>query len=341
MQKRVKWLILENRKIIELKSKKTRNYYASKGYCVDSVDFIIVKVEDLPTHSHLRVWMTCDDCGAVSCIRWRDYKKSKKLKHYCVHCKGNHLNNDYQIKRSENWYHKATEFALKKGYTITTSEKDLLNAKSVIEFVCPIHGPHQTMVYCFCEEHGCPQCQYENFDKRSGIELKEYLLSNNIVVLNPDEYSEYNLGNLHIVCSNCGNTFTTSLNTLNRLIREKRVPLCSSCSKSESSGERKIREFLISHNIEFIQEKRFVECKDKSTLPFDFYLPKHNLCIEYMGKQHYTPIDYFGGLKEFKIRKLHDEYKKEFCSNNEIGYLEIPYTDYEKIADILDNQKLT
>ena len=27
----------------------------------------------------------------------------------------------------------------------------------------------------------------------------------------------------------------------------------------------------------------------------DFYLPKYNLFIEYNGKQHYEPIEYFGG----------------------------------------------
>ena len=37
-------------------------------------------------------------------------------------------------------------------------------------------------------------------------------------------------------------------------------------------------------------------------MPFDFYLPKHNICIEYDGKQHFEPIDIFGGEDEFIAR---------------------------------------
>lgn len=40
-----------------------------------------------------------------------------------------------------------------------------------------------------------------------------------------------------------------------------------------------------------------------NTLPFDFYLPYYNTCIEYDGVQHFKPIDYFGGEKEFELRK--------------------------------------
>ena len=28
----------------------------------------------------------------------------------------------------------------------------------------------------------------------------------------------------------------------------------------------------------------------------DFYLPDHDIFIEYNGRQHYIPLDYFGGI---------------------------------------------
>ena len=50
----------------------------------------------------------------------------------------------------------------------------------------------------------------------------------------------------------------------------------------------------------FESQKRFKDCKDKRQLPFDFYLPSYNVCIEYQGEQHYRPIDHFGAEVKFK-----------------------------------------
>jgi len=52
---------------------------------------------------------------------------------------------------------------------------------------------------------------------------------------------------------------------------------------NESKGERKIKIFLKDNNIKFISQKRFNNCRNKYTLPFDFYLPEYNICIEYNG----------------------------------------------------------
>lgn len=60
-------------------------------------------------------------------------------------------------------------------------------------------------------------------------------------------------------------------------------------------------------------------------MPFDFYLPNNNICIEYQGKQHYQIIDYFGGEKGFEDRQRNDNIKKEFCKTNNIPLLEIQY----------------
>lgn len=39
----------------------------------------------------------------------------------------------------------------------------------------------------------------------------------------------------------------------------------------------------------------------KKKLRFDFFLPIKNICIEYDGKQHFEPINFFyGGIANFK-----------------------------------------
>ena len=109
-------------------------------------------------------------------------------------------------------------------------------------------------------------------------------------------------------------------------------PICK-----ESKGERKIRLWLNDHNIEYIQQAPFEDCIDKRPLPFDFYLPTYNSCIEYDGEQHYFPIEYFGGEEYFKYVQYHDKIKNEYCKNNGILLLRIPYYKFQNIKEELNN----
>lgn len=65
---------------------------------------------------------------------------------------------------------------------------------------------------------------------------------------------------------------------------------------------------------------------DKKPLPFDFYLPEYNLCIEFQGIQHFQPVPYFGGQEKFGYYCKHDDIKREWCSKPENpNLLEITY----------------
>lgn len=95
---------------------------------------------------------------------------------------------------------------------------------------------------------------------------------------------------------------------------------------SSSTGEVLVSSILNQLNVLFEREYTFDDCRDKLLLPFDFYLPEYNILIEYNGKQHYEPIDFFGGELEFKIRLKHDNIKKQYCLLHNIQLLIIPYT---------------
>jgi hypothetical protein len=41
-------------------------------------------------------------------------------------------------------------------------------------------------------------------------------------------------------------------------------------------------------------------------LSYDFFLPDFNLLIEYQGRQHFIPVERFGGEETFKIQLEHD-----------------------------------
>jgi len=52
---------------------------------------------------------------------------------------------------------------------------------------------------------------------------------------------------------------------------------------NESKGEKTIEKILYELGISYERQKTFNDCKDKKKLPFDFYLPEKNMCIEYNG----------------------------------------------------------
>jgi uncharacterized protein involved in tolerance to divalent cations len=106
---------------------------------------------------------------------------------------------------------------------------------------------------------------------------------------------------------------------------------CSLCY--DSNGERKIKNILNGMNIDYEVEKRFDDCKHKQKLPFDFYLPKHNVLIEYDGEQHFNPIYLFGGVKAFNGTKKRDKIKNEYAAKNNIPLLRIPYTKFNFIEE--------
>lgn len=107
---------------------------------------------------------------------------------------------------------------------------------------------------------------------------------------------------------------------------------CPNCFQTMSTGEKIIARFLINNNIKYEYEKHFSEL---SRMSYDFYLPDHNLLIEFQGEQHYHPIVCFGGEEAFKIQQEHDRIKKEFAESNNINLLYIPYYHKYKIDSYL------
>lgn len=56
---------------------------------------------------------------------------------------------------------------------------------------------------------------------------------------------------------------------------------------------------------------------------FDFYIPSINYVIEVHGQQHYYQSPMFDQALE--ERQKIDLYKKDYCEQHGVGYLEIPY----------------
>lgn len=112
---------------------------------------------------------------------------------------------------------------------------------------------------------------------------------------------------------------------------------CSSCGKF-SIGENEISNYLESKNIEYEKQKSFDGCVYVNKMQYDFFIPSKNICIEYDGVQHFKPIEYFGGDKNFKSQLIKDKIKSDFCKKNGIKLVRIPYYEYKNIHKILENE---
>jgi hypothetical protein len=113
---------------------------------------------------------------------------------------------------------------------------------------------------------------------------------------------------------------------------------CPKCNSSK--GENKIRCYLIDNNIYFEEQKKFPDCRNLRSLPFDFYIPDLNILIEYQGELHFDKMRIKNknlAFEKLQRTKQNDQIKKEWCKNNNIKLLEILYTDYNEIENILNN----
>lgn len=109
---------------------------------------------------------------------------------------------------------------------------------------------------------------------------------------------------------------------------------CTRCV--ESKGEKRISDYLDTHNIEYQRQKKFKDCIGiKYQLPFDFYIPSLRLCIEFDGIQHFQPVDYFGGIESYEKLKSNDKIKEDYCEDNFINLIRIKYDQISRINEIL------
>lgn len=167
--------------------------------------------------------------------------------------------------------------------------------------------------------------QYNAFSK-SRLDTYNYCKEKGYKILSPYAFNQEKI----LIDFNCGHKYHWI--KPEHLKNNIGCPICSS-----SKGEKIIREYLENNSINFKQEHKFEDCKNKRSLPFDFYIPQYNLCIEFDGIQHFKANNYFGE-KEFELTQKRDNIKNSYCKKNNINLLRIPYWEIDSIEDILDEE---
>lgn len=193
----------------------------------------------------------------------------------------------------------------------------------------------------FISGRRCPKCAGCKLKTNEEFQKEVYdLVCDEYIFQEPYVNSVTKLQCLHTVCDNIWNV--TPHNFLNA---GTRCPFCGS-----SKGEQEIAKHLeCNTDILFKYEYSFDDLLgiNGQQLRFDFAVFDKNMTlvflIEYDGEQHYMPVDFKGrgekwAEEEFKILKTHDKYKNDYCINNNIPLLRIPYTEFDDIETILNKQ---
>jgi len=201
-----------------------------------------------------------------------------------------------------------------------------------IKIICPEHGIFEQLMYCHTAGQGCKKCANNvRFTNEEFIKI-----SNKIHNFKYDyslvDYKNYNT-KVKIICPIHG-VFEQVSNY------HMQGAGCKRCIFSKN--EKKISDILDNLEIKYEIQKRFDNCKDKRTLPFDFYLSKYECCIEYDGEQHFKIIDVWGGIESYNNRIEHDTIKNLYCEQNKIKLLRINYLDdlERKLISFLKNENI-
>lgn len=221
----------------------------------------------------------------------------------------------------------------KHGNKYDYSNVEYINANTKICVICPKHGKFWVRPANHMRGDICKKCHYENY-KQADRQNVTYFISK-AKKIHGDKYcySKVNYQTARkkvcIICPEHGEFLQTPDN-------HTHGKGCPSCNVSQ--GELRILKWLSEHSIKFTQQYTDDNCKSIIKLPFDFHIPSKNLIIEYDGIQHYEPVEHFGGISKHKEQVKNDTLKNDFCKEQNISLLRIPYWEYDNIEVILENE---
>lgn len=240
----------------------------------------------------------------------------------CPHCSG-------RVRKTQEEYE--AELAIKKPMIRAVGR--YVSLKTKIEHMCTVCGYHWNVLpdNMLHMPNGCPKC-----GKRAKLNKQEVV--DRLANIDPfiefiGEYIDSQTSST-FRCKRCGKVW---LAKPNNILNGKGCPHCKM-----SKGELRISKYLDNIGIGYSCQKRFADCRHEAMLPFDFYIEFLNICIEYDGLQHFEPCTFGGVSQEFAQRayelcKIKDSIKTQYCQDNGIKLIRIPYWEFDNIEEILSS----
>lgn len=209
-----------------------------------------------------------------------------------------------------------------------SKSKDLMKFQCI---KCNYEWITQAYIPLVKEGYQCPKCT--GHAPVTENEIIERLNKNNPLVTYVSGYKNV-VTYATFSCKKCGKIWNT---TPVSVLYGGGCPYCRM-----SHGEKEIMFYLENKNIEYESQYVFNDCVYQRTLPFDFYIPSKNLCIEFDGIQHFEPtrfnkkITYEEAIENYNQQIIKDNIKTNYCKNNNINLLRISYMEFDNIKLILN-----
>ena len=195
------------------------------------------------------------------------------------------------------------------------------NNKEKVIIICPEHGEFEQSPDKHLIGRGCPECGKKLISIARTDTFDDFLRKAKKVHGDKYDYSkaEYvnSLVKIRITCPTHGDFWQVPSSHL----RGVGCPYCR-----ESRLERRIEHFLETKGVNYEKLQHF-EWLGKQHL--DFFLPEYNTAIECQGRQHFMPVEAFGGKEEFEKCVKRDEMKKQLCKENKVNLIYFADKKYE------------
>ena len=232
----------------------------------------------------------------------------------------------------------------KKDYILVSNSNDYFDsATKTIKYICPKHSDKGVQLISLGHlqtGRGCYYCGRERTENARRFDLSDTLRYEKLCEQKGFLYQSVYRKNGNIYISYiCKKHKEKGIQTM-QYQNMKRDSICGCPFCFMSSGEKAVMDTLDSLSIVYKEQYRFSDLADATHLRFDYYLPYQNKAIEYDGIQHFQPIRFNGisqeqANKNFEITQKHDKMKNDYCKQNGIPLLRIPFFNYENIDKLV------
>ena len=290
-------------------------------------------------NNHTKVCLICPEHGEF----WQT-PMLHLLGHGCKHChkrsKTKKLNNNkYDIRYTTSTWIKAAKNIWGDRYDY--SKVKYVNCDTKVIVTCPKHGDFKIKPSDHLRGNGCKMCAID----RTKLSREEFIQKAIEVHGNKYDYSKVDYVNNYtdvcIICQKHGEFWQKPSDHL-------QGNGCKKCHQSHL--ERIIKKILKEKKIKYKSQYAFDWLKYIKGQYLDIYLPDYNIAIECQGLQHFKPINYFGGEKQFKKTCELDINKFELCKkhnikviyiiNDEKDYIESEFYKNKEIFNLKNIEKL-
>lgn len=209
------------------------------------------------------------------------------------------------------------------GYKYDYSKSKYVDSSTKICVICPEHGEFWQLPYSHLNGYGCKKCIAEDLHKRYTFDTEMFINKAKKVHGDKYIYDKTIYVNAHekviIICPEHGEFEQKAYMHLQGYG-------CPSCNQSHL--ENSIEQFLTEKGINFTKRAHFPWLGSQH---LDFYLTDYNVAIECQGRQHFVPVEFFGGEDGLKSTMERDERKSKLCNDKGVELLYFTY--YEGIKE--------